>query len=197
MSGDVDSAVGLQVTQLLVEWKSGNKQAADLLIPVLYQELRKQANRYLSNESSAATLQPTALVHETYLRLVAQKLPDWESRSHFIGVAAHLMRQILVDHARSKHAAKRGSGEVPVPIDEALSFAAERSREVVDLDDALKALAEVDEQKAQIIEMRFFGGMSTEETARALGLTVFKLRNNERLAQAWLHRHMTGKTPVS
>src|SRR5215468_9673664 len=109
-------------TRLLIQWKDGNKEALDLLIPIVYRELRRLADHYLRNEHAAATLQPTALVHEAYLRLVAQNQPDWESRSHFFGVAAHLMRQILVDHARRKHSAKRGSGAKSVSIEESVSF---------------------------------------------------------------------------
>src|SRR3954463_2458392 len=130
-----------EVTDLLVEWKQGNKAAMDLLTPLVYNELRRLAERYLRNERSAATLQPTALVHEAYLRLVAQSLPDWESRSHFFGVAAHLMRQILVDHARKRRSAKRGSGAGNLSIEETVCFSPERGRDIEALDDALNALA--------------------------------------------------------
>src|SRR5205085_6511577 len=128
----------------LLEWKHGNQAAVDALTPLVYDELRRMASRYLADERSAATLQPTALVHEAYLRLVGNNMPDWESRSHFFGVAAHLMRQILVDHARRVKSAKRGSGVPNAPLDEALSFAPEKSSGVVALDDALNALEAVD-----------------------------------------------------
>src|ERR1051326_2221510 len=152
--------VSEEVTRLLIEWKQGNQTAVDALVPIVYDELRRLAQSYLRNERSAATLRPTALVHEAYIRLVVQKIPDWESRSHFFGVAAHLMRQILVDHARKNKSAKRGSGEVKASLEEALNFAPERSSDILALDDALEALAKVDERKSRLIELRFFGGFS-------------------------------------
>jgi RNA polymerase sigma factor (TIGR02999 family) len=178
------------VTRLLFEWNSGSKQALDLLTPILYDELRRLADHYLRNERAAATLQPTALVHEAYLRLVAQSLPDWESRSHFFGVAAHLMRQILVDHSRRRRSAKRGSGAEKLSIEEVVSLAPGSDREIEALDDALSALAAVDPRKSKVIEMRFFGGFSVEETAQALGISVATVGREQRLAEAWLHREM-------
>lgn len=182
-----------EVTRLLIEWKQGNQAAVDLLVPLVYDEMRRLAEGYLRDERSAATLQPTALVHEAYLRLVAQHLPDWESRSHFFGVAAHLMRQILVDHARRHRSAKRGGGAAKATLDEALSFAPERSSEIVALNDALDALAKLDERKARIMELRFFGGFSVEETAQALGTSVATIGREQRMAEAWLHREMSQK----
>ena len=179
------------VTQLLVAWKDGSKEALDLLTPIVYSELRRLASHYLAGERAAMTLQPTALVHEAYLRLVAQSLPDWESRSHFFGVAAHLMRQILVDHARRRRTAKRGSGGEKVALDSIVSFAPERDRDIEALDDALTALAAVDERKCKVIELRFFGGFSVEETAKALGISVATVGREQRMAEAWLHRSMT------
>jgi RNA polymerase sigma-70 factor (ECF subfamily) len=173
-----------------MQWKSGNKEALDLLVPIVYSELRRLADYYLRNEHAAATMQPTALVHEAYLRLVAQSLPDWESRSHFFGVAAHLMRQILVDHARRRHSAKRGSGAEKLSIEETVTFSPGPGREIQALDDALNALAEIDARKAKVIELRFFGGFSTEETAQALGISVATVGREQRLAEAWLHREM-------
>ncbi|MEO8028947.1 MAG: sigma-70 family RNA polymerase sigma factor [Bryobacteraceae bacterium] len=181
-----------QVTQLLVDWKNGNKQALDLLTPLVYDELRRLAEGYLRDERAAATIQPTALVHEAYLRLVAQNMPDWESRSHFFGVAAHLMRQILVDHARKHRSAKRGGGAAKVQLDEALGFAPAKSNDVLALDDALKTLEAFDERKCKVIELRFFGGFSVEETAQALGISVATVGREQRMAEAWLHREMTG-----
>lgn len=178
------------VTRLLVAWKSGNPDARDLLTPIVYEELRRLADRYLRNERDAATLQPTALVHEVYLRLVSQNLPDWQSRSHFFGVAAHLMRQILVDHARRRRTAKRGSGAVKIPIEEVVTFAPGAEREIEALDDALDALAVIDPRKAKVIELRFFGGFSVEETGQALGISVATVGREQRLAEAWLHREM-------
>lgn len=184
-------AVSEEVTRLLVEWKSGNKVAMDLLVPLVYDEMRRMAQSYLRDERSAATLQPTALVHEAYLRLVAQALPDWQSRSHFFGVASHLMRQILVDHARKQKSEKRGGGGPKAPLEEALTFAPQQSSEVLALDDALTALAAVDPRKCQIIELRFFGGFSVEETAQALDLSVATIGREQRLAEAWLHRELS------
>jgi RNA polymerase sigma factor (TIGR02999 family) len=184
------------VTQLLIDWKSGKKEALDLLVPMVYQELRRLADRYLRDERAAATIQPTALVHEAYLRLVSQSLPDWESRAHFFGVAAHLMRQILVDHARRRQRSKRGSGVEIVRIEDTVSFARERGRDIEELDDALTALAAFDERKAKVVELRFFGGFSIEETAQALGISTATIAREQRMAEAWLHREMArGKEP--
>ena len=179
-----------EVTQLLIQWKAGNKEALDLLLPVVYRELRNLANHFLHNESAAATMQPTALVHDAYLRLVAQKLPDFESRAHFFGIAAHLMRQILVDSARKRNSAKRGSGAEKLSLDEVVSFSPARDRDIEDLDQALNELAGIDERKSKVIELRFFGGLSLEETAQALGTTVAIIRREQRLAEAWLHRQV-------
>jgi RNA polymerase sigma-70 factor (ECF subfamily) len=180
-----------QVTRLLLDLKNGDPAAVDALIPIVYDELRRLAAYYLRDERAADTLQPTALVHEAYLKLVAQDLPDWESRSHFFGVAAHLMRQILVDHARRHRSQKRGGGQMPASLDEVVAFAPMKSDDVVALDDALNALAAVDDRKARVIELRFFGGLSVEETARALGVSVGTIGREQRLAEAWLHRELS------
>jgi RNA polymerase sigma-70 factor (ECF subfamily) len=179
------------VTQLLIDWGNGNSEALDKLTPIVYAELHKLAESYLRRERNAATLQPTALVHEAYIRLVAQDLPDWQSRAHFYGVAAQLMRQILVDNARKHRSEKRGGGAAKVPLTEALSFTPERSSDVIALDDALNTLAAVDERKCKVIELRFFGGLSVEETAQALGVSVATIGREQRLAEAWLHREMS------
>ena len=179
------------VTQLLLAWKAGDERARDDLVPILYEELRRIAARYLRNEHAAETLQPTALVHEAYMRLVQQQLPDWESRAHFIGVAAYLMRQLLVEHARRNNTQKRGQGKSKVPLDEALSFAAESSGVILDLDAALQALAQFDDRKSKIIELRFFGGLTVPEVAEALSLSVATVGREQRLAEAWLCREMT------
>jgi RNA polymerase sigma-70 factor, ECF subfamily len=181
------------VTRLLVDWKSGSKEAIDRLTPIVYNELRRLADHYLRDEHAAATLQPTALVHEAYMRLVAQSLPDWESRSHFFGVAAHLMRQILVDHARRRISAKRGSDAQKISIEESVSFAADAHREIQALDDALNALAALDPRKAKVIELRFFGGFSVDETAQTLDISVATVGREQRLAEAWLHREMAAR----
>jgi RNA polymerase sigma factor (TIGR02999 family) len=180
-----------QVTILLRDAKNGDSHAIDRLMPIVYDELRRLAAHYLRDERAAATLQPTALVHEAYMRLVAQDMPDWECRSHFYGVAAHLMRQILVDHARKHRSQKRGGGVAPVPLDEVLAFAPGRSDEVVALDEALTRLGAVDERKCRVIELRFFAGLSVDETARALGVSVGTIGREQRLAEAWLHRELS------
>ncbi len=179
------------VTSLLSDWKSGRKDALDLLVPVVYDELRRLADHYVRGEQQALTLQATAVVHEAWLRLAGQKLPDWESRAHFFGVAARLMRQILVDRARERRAAKRGSGADKVSLDEALHGASGSDRDVAALGDALDALAKFDERKCKVIELRFFGGLSVEETAQALDISVATVGREQRLAEAWLHREMS------
>jgi RNA polymerase sigma-70 factor, ECF subfamily len=179
-----------QVTQLLLDWKNGDEQAIGRLTPIIYEELRRLAAHYLKDEHAANTLQPTALVHEAYIRLVAQNMPDWECRSHFFGVAAHLMRQVLVDHARRHRSAKRGDGAAVVPLEEGFTFAGSKSNEVIALDDALTALAAVDPRKSKVVELRYFGGFSVEETAQALNISVATVGREQRLAEAWLHREL-------
>jgi RNA polymerase sigma factor (TIGR02999 family) len=181
-----------EVTRLLFEWNNGNQAAIDALIPIVYSELHRLAAGYLRDERAAVTLQPTVLVHDAYIRLVSQDMPDWESRSHFFGVAARLMRQILVDHARKHKSEKRGGGAAKVAIEDALSFAPQRSAATIALDDALTELAKIDERQARVIELRFFGGLSVEETARALGVSVATIGRDQRMAEAWLHRELEG-----
>ena len=180
-----------EVTRLLVEWKQGNQSAVDLLIPIVYQELRRLAAGYLRDERSAATLAPTVLVHEAYLRLVSQDMPDWQSRSHFFGVAARLIRQILVDHARRRKSAKRGGEVAKVSLEEAFASGAHRSPDLVALDDALNELAKIDPRQSRIIELRFFGGLSIDECAEALNVSTATVGREQRLAEAYLHRQMS------
>ena len=186
-------SIEADVTSLLIEWKAGNEAAKEHLIPLLYEELHRMAERYLRNESGARTLQPTALVHEAYMRLVQQSLPDWESRAHFFGVAAYLMRQLLVEHARRNNTQKRGQGRANVPLDEALTFAPESSRDIVDLDAALHGLAAFDERKSKIIELRFFGGLTLDEVAQMLAISPATVGREQRLAEAWLYREMQNR----
>jgi len=178
------------VTQLLRKWNEGDRAALDQLMPVVYQELRKLASGYLREERPDHTLQPTALINEAYLRLVKQDFPEWQSRKHFYGVAAHLMRQILVEHARGRAAAKRGAGAQKLSLDEAPIFSQERAADLVALDDALTALADLDERKARVVELRYFGGLSVEEVAGALDISVATVGREMRMAQAWLRREM-------
>lgn len=177
---------------LLNEIGQGNKEALDLLLPLVYDELHNLAASYLRRENDARTLQPTAIINEAYLRLVGQNVAEFQNRSHFFGVAAHLMRQILIDHARKHHAAKRGSGAERLPLEEAIYFAPERGADLISLDDALSALEKSDPRKAKVIELRFFGGLSVEETAEALGISVATVGREQRFAEAWLHTEMTG-----
>jgi len=181
-----------QVTALLTDIGNGKKEALDLLLPLVYDELHKLAASYLRRENSARTLQPTAIIHEAYMRLVAQDVSDFKNRSHFFGVAAHLMRQILIDHARKHHAAKRGAGSERLPLEEAIYLAPERGAELIALDDALASLEKTDPRKAKVVELRFFGGLSVEETAEVLGISVATVGREQRFAEAWLHTEMMG-----
>jgi RNA polymerase sigma factor (TIGR02999 family) len=179
-----------EITRLLRRWSQGDRDALDQLMPAVYEELHKLAGSYLRHERPGHTLQPTALINEAYMRLVKQDFPEWQSRRHFFGVAAQLMRQILVEHARARAAAKRDGGQ-KLSLDEALIFSEEKAGELVALDDALTSLAGFDERKARIIELRFFGGLSLEETAEAMGISIATIGREMRLAQAWLHREMS------
>ena len=180
-----------QITQLLQDWREGKKTALDQLTPLVYKELRKLAVTYLRRDRPDHTLQPTALIHEAYIRMVNQDLPDWKSRTHFFGVAANLMRQILVDHARKHHAAKRGAGSKKVTLEDALVFSEEKGSELLLLDEALTQLAVVDPRKARVIELRYFAGLSVNETAEALGISVATTGRDLRMAEAWLRRELT------
>jgi RNA polymerase sigma factor (TIGR02999 family) len=178
------------VTVLLKQWREGDSAALELLTPIVYDELRRLAASYLRKEREGHTLQPTALLHEAYVKLANQPSQDWQSRAHFFGVAANLMRQILVDHARGKSREKRGGGAANLPINEAIDSLEERPEILVNLDDALNELAKFDERKAKVIEMRFFAGMSVEETAEALSISVATVGREQRMAEAWLGRYM-------
>jgi RNA polymerase sigma-70 factor (ECF subfamily) len=178
------------VTELLIELSNGDRKAVDLLLPVIYDELRKLAANYLRRERPDHTLQPTALVHEAYLRLVDQTRVNWQNRAHFFGVAAHIMRRLLVDHARKHNAEKRGQDFQKISLDENIDRATERSTELIALDDALQALAAFDEQKARVVELRYFGGLSIEETAGVMGVAPTTINRHWRFAKAWLHGEM-------
>jgi RNA polymerase sigma factor (TIGR02999 family) len=177
-----------EVTLLLAEWAKGNQKALDDLTHLVYRELRHLAASYLRKERQGHTLQPTALVHEAYVRLVDQTNPTWQSRSHFFGVAARLMRQILVDHARRKQAGKRAG--IKVPFDEAVSFRRGRSRDLVALDSALIELEKIDTRKCKAVELRYFGGLSMEEIAHTLEVSEITVRRDLRMAEAWLRQEM-------
>ena len=180
-----------QVTELLAAWGDGDQAARDELMPLVYEELRRLARRCMNRERAGHTLQTSALVHEAFLRLVDQKNVRWQDRAHFFGIAARLMRQILVDYARRRGYAKHGGGGRRVPLDEAVVVSEERAAEVMALDDALKRLAEIDPRKSQVVELRFFGGLSIEETAEVLGVSEGTVRRDWALAKAWLHDAIT------
>ncbi len=179
-----------EVTQLLVKLSSGDRSALDDLLPLVYDELRRLADRYLRRERSDHTLQATALVNEAYLRLVDQNV-SWQNRAHFFGIAAEMMRRILIDHARGLQAAKRGSGGIKLALDEVIDLSDERAADLIALDDALKALAEIDPQKSRIVELRFFAGLSIEETAKVLDIGTATVIRQWRMAKAWLYHEVT------
>ena len=177
-------------TQKLLDWRSGRQEALDQLMPLVYAELHRLAERYLRRERRDHTLQPTALVHEAYLQLVDQANIRWENRAHFFGIAAHLMRQILVQHARSHQRLKRGGGERKLSLDDTVGLSNDRDVDVIALDDALTSLAGISPQQSQIIELRFFGGLTIEETAEVLGVSPMTVKNKWNLARAWLYSQM-------
>lgn len=183
------------VTELLHAWSDGDKTALDQLLPVVYDELRRQASRYLRREAEGHTLQTTALVNEAYLRLVDQKNIRWQNRAQFFGIAAQLMRRILVDHARAKHRAKRGGHDLRVTLDDAVAIAANQEIDLIALDAALDRLAQIDEQQSKVVEMRFFSGLNVEETAEALRVSPATVKRDWNVAKAWLYREMTGERP--
>lgn len=181
-----------QVTLLLAEWAKGSAKALNELTPLVYSELHQLAASYLRKERNGHTLQPTALVHEAYLRLVDQASPNWQNRSHFYGVAARLMRQILVDHARRRHAGKRMGSSVKVSLDKSLGFQKERPVDFLALDISLSALEKIDARKCKAVELRYFGGLSLDEIAQALDVSVITVRRDLKMAEAWLQREMQG-----
>jgi RNA polymerase sigma factor (TIGR02999 family) len=184
------SPEGPDITQLLRRSRAGDQAAFDQVMPLVYRELRRMAGGFLRQQAPGHTLQPTALVHEAYVRLVQRVNPDWRDRAHFFHVAATVMRQILVDHARAKVAGKRGGGQIRVEFRETLEYSDGKASEVVALDDALTQLEAVDNRKARVIEYRFFGGLSIEETAEALGVSIATVGREIRYAEAWLRREM-------
>lgn len=178
------------VTRLLQHWRRGKSAALEELLPLVNQELRRLARRYMFGERASHTLQTTALVNEAYLRLVNSRRVNWQNRAHFFAISAQLIRRILVDHARARGYQKRGGGVPKVTLDEALVGPDEKGRDLVALDDALTALAEVDPRKSKVVELRFFGGLSVEETAEVLKVSPETVMRDWRLAKAWLAREM-------
>jgi RNA polymerase sigma-70 factor, ECF subfamily len=182
------------VSELLIAWGRGEPAALEQLTPRVYGELHKLARAYLRRGSPGQSLQPTALINEAFLRLLDQSQPvEWESRTHFFGIAARLMRMVLVDHARAHRAVKRGGGAAAITLDDCMAVSPGRAPDVLEVDQALDQLAAVDERKAKVIEMRYFGGMDREEVAAALGLTVSTVKRDLRFGEAWLRRFLASK----
>ncbi|MGD9902491.1 MAG: sigma-70 family RNA polymerase sigma factor [Vicinamibacterales bacterium] len=183
------------VTDLLLAWRGGDERALDRLVPLVHAELLRLARRQMNRERARHTLQTTALVNEAYLRLVDLSRVQWQDRSHFFAMAARVMRRVLVDHARARRQQKRGGGVRPAPLDLSPEVAVERGDDLVALDDALQTLAVVDPRKAQVVELRFFGGLSVEETAQALAVSVETVGRDWRLAKLWLLRELGRGAP--
>ncbi len=181
-----------EVTRLLIAWSNGDREALDKLMPLVYDELRQMAKRYMNNQPPGHTLQTTALIHEAFLKLVNQPEKRFQNRAHFFGVAAQAMRHILVDYARSRQYAKRGGGNRPVSLDQAMVVSTERAAELIALDDALRALAKLDPRKCQVVEMRHFGGLSVAETAEALKVSPDTVMRDWQFAKTWLLRELGG-----
>ena len=183
-----------EITEQLIAWSNGDAAALDKLIPVVYKELRRMAYQYLRREGLSHSLQPTALVHEAYLRLIDQTKVEWQNRAHFFGVAAQMMRRILIDHAKTKRRLKRGGAAIKVSLDDNVNISQERAAELIALDDALQELAQMDERKSRIVELRYFGGLSVDETAEVLGISDKTVMRDWNLAKAWLYQQLT-QTP--
>ena len=186
----MDAPLPNEITQQLIAWSKGDATALERLIPTVYQELRRMADRYLRAESAGHSLQPTALVHEAYLRLIDQTQVEWQNRAHFFGVAAQMMRRILVDHARSKQRDKRGGHARNLSLNEAGYFSHERAAELVELDDALQLLADIDARKSRVVELRYFGGLTIEETAQVLEIAPNTVIRDWNMAKAWLYQQL-------
>ena len=182
-----------EITQILQDWNGGDHEAKERLLPFVYDELKRQARFFMARERSNHTLQPTALVHEAFLRLSEQSGVDWQNRSHFYGIASRLMRQILVDHARAHAAEKRGSSTIHFSIDDVQIPVEERAGSILALDEVLERLAAFDERQAKIIEMRFFGGMSNQEIAEALDISERTVGREWQSARLWLYRELNRK----
>lgn len=179
------------VTQLLVDWGNGDRAALEKLTPLVYQELRRLAARYLRRERREHTLQSTALVHEAWLRLIDQKQVHWQNRAQFFGIAAEMIRRILIDHARNRQAAKRGDGAIKLTLDDAMATPERRNLDLVALDDALKDLAKLDPKQGKLVELRFFAGLSIEESAEVLDVSPATVKREWAAAKAWLYRQLS------
>lgn len=181
-----------EITQMLREWSGGRREAMDKLMPLVYTELHRQAARYLRRENKGHTLQTTALIHETYLKLIDQRDVEWQNRAHFFAIAAQAMRRIMVDYARTKRREKRGGGDEKLSLEAAMSVAVEESSvDLIALDEALTRLAEIDSEQARLVELRYFSGLSLEETAEALHISRATAAREWNVARAWLRRELT------
>ena len=180
-----------EVTQLLRAWSQGDEQALEQLMPLVYQELRRMAKRYMARENPGQTLQATALVHEAYLRLIEQRLVSWQNRAHFFAISAQMMRRILVDRARARHYDKRGGEACLISLDEALVVGQEMEPNLVALDDALKSLAIIDPRKSRVVELRYFGGLSVKEAAEVLKVSIETVMRDWKVAKVWLLRELS------
>ena len=186
-----------EVTQLLMDWSNGNQAALDRLMPLVDRELHRLAHHYMRRENAGHTLQTTALVNEVYLKLIDQRNVHWKNRAHFFALSAQLMRRILVDHARSRQYAKRGGGTERISFDEALVVSSERGADIVALDEALSRLTSIDPRKGKVVELRFFGGLSVEETAEALQISAVTVMREWSMSKAWLYNSLSNDpTPI-
>ncbi len=183
-----------EVSQLLHAWSDGDREALDALLPLVYDELRRQAHRFLRRERQNHTLQTTALIHEAYLKLIEQNRVNWQNRAHFFAISANLMRRILVNYAKAKHRVKRGGDTENLPLDETILIVSDkRELDLLALDEALTRLAKMDERQAQIVELRYFSGLSIEETAEVLDISPVTVKRDWKMTKAWLHRELGGK----
>jgi len=180
-----------EVTQILQDWSGGDPNAPERLMPLVYDEMRRLARSFLARERGSHTLQPTALVNEAYLRLVDQTRVNWQNRAHFYGIAARMMRRVLIDHARAHAAGKRGAGAIRLSIDDIQVPVEERAASFIDLDEALKTLEQMDERKCKVVEMRFFGGLTDEEIAEVLSVTTRTVLRDWKKARLWLYRELS------
>jgi RNA polymerase sigma factor (TIGR02999 family) len=186
----MNGSTATPVTQLLVRWRSGDEDALRALVPLVYDEMRRLAHGYLRRERPGHTLQGTALVHEVFVRLTGSTPPQWEDRAHFFGIAAHLMRQILVEYARSRNAEKRGGASMRMAVDAVLESPKMPDLDVAALDDALNDLARIDSQQSRVVELRFFSGLSIEDTAEVLGISESTVKRDWNTARVWLYREL-------
>ncbi len=180
-----------QITSLLIDWRNGNQKALENLMPLVYDELRQMAQRYMRRQSAGHTFQTTELIHEAYLKIAGSEYRNYQNRAHFFGVAAQAMRHILVDYARSKHSQKRGGWQQKVTLDDSFPVSSAHSKEIVMLDDAMKQLAALDERKCRVVELKYFGGLTNEEIAEVLKISPETVKRDWRFSRTWLLRELS------